>query len=76
MQMTYKSLKLLLEEDRVELGSEMFLPTNGTPLKVVVKTLSGYGNQLKEKGLFTLEDAQSQKQKRGFSHDDMAEVRF
>ena len=74
--MTSKSLKLSLEEDGIERGSEMLLPTDGTPLKVVVGTSSGRASRPKEKGVFTLDDAQSLKRKRGFSHDDMVEVRF
>ena len=74
MQMTSKSLQLSL--DGMERGTEMLLPTDGTPLKVVVGTSSGYGNRPKERGVFTLDDAQSLKRKRGFSHDDMVEVRF
>ena len=65
---------MTLEEEGVERGSEMNLPTDGAPLKVVVGTSSSHADRPKERGTFTVDEAQTLKRKRGFSHDDMAEV--
>ena len=72
--MTAKSLKKTLEEENADRGSEMELPTGGAPLRVIVGTADSRCNRPKETALFTLEDAKDLKRKRGFSHEDMAEV--
>ena len=56
---------MALEEEGVD------LPTDGATLKVVVGTVNSRASRFKEK---QVDDAQALKQKRRFSHDDMAEV--
>ena len=59
---------MALEEEGIDLRD---LLTDGATLKVVVGTVNSRASHFKEK---QVDDAQALKQKRRFSHDDMAEV--
>ena len=65
---------MALEEEGVDRGEALHLPTDGASLKVVVGTADSRASRPTEKKVFSLDDAQALKRKRGFSHDDMAEV--
>ena len=75
--MTGKSLKLAMEEESIERGCPIVLPTGGLPLRVTVSERPSRPQKSEEqKPVFSLDDAKTLKRKRGFSHDDMEEVRL